>query len=1024
MARFLILTLLMHCVWVESLAQEVATVAEATLEATSEESKSPSVTTVPATAPGASEAVPPAEGKPTDKPGDVKPSGEVKPGVVPEDPKVIRRADQKDNPGDAAELQKATLGTDGKVAFQFRNQTWPEIIQWLSDIASEPIDWQELPADRVNITTPGRYDVEEVKDLLNRHLLGRGYTMLSLDGGLTIVKCDAINPALVPRVGELELDRVSPHSFVRISLDVGWLSAEKLAAELKPMMSKNGTLAALTTTNRLEAMDSAVTLRHVAALLAQERDVASRESLAPEFKLRHLPATEAKSMLEAFLGIEQKKETPMSPQEMAMRQQMMQQNGGQPPPTETKKVEVSIVANNRQNSIIIMAPPDRIAVATEFLKRIDVPSSSPISLADVQNRIQVFRLASLDPEKLIEIIQEMNILEPTTRTRVDNENRAVIVSGSAADRYIIDQLIQRLDGTGRKFEVLQLRRLNARDVAESISFLMGQEKDEEPARNRGYSYMWGGMPSEEEKKPQDKFRVAANTKFRQVLLWANEQEMGEVRNLLIKLGELPPPGGDSRTVRVVDASPTPETFEYLKRLKAQWSQIAPNAMELPTEESFADPYKERDAESDDDESLKGDDNHALPDLPGGESEQPKDKDQARESTAQEARILNGQPLTTISPGRGTPTSVPQRSTLVVNQPPIATKPLGRIHSAEDFDRAFGDPVAAEGDRLENAPKANDTAPIKIEIDQAGNLRLSSSDTAALDRLESMMLQFTPPKRPYQVFKIRYASASWMRLNLEDYFKDDDDEKDDQSDSFFRWYWDEQPEEEKQPEGLGKGNKLRFIDDIDTNTIVVNGADAEQLQTIEELIEIWDVPEPVNKRKTRFTRLLPIRFGKAEKIAGTVKDAYRDLLSSNDKAFQQNQGGAQEGNATARKQTPKNRDGGGSELVDTAGGRESGGSDFTFKGKLSIGIDDVGNTLLISAEGEPLLDLVCDMVKQLDEASKPSGDVQVVRMSGGISVDSLEAALRAFNTGGAASNEKSGAKPNVEASSESNAAPSP
>jgi type II secretory pathway component GspD/PulD (secretin) len=989
MARlFLFILLSVHASLVLAL-QEAAVVVGSTPEAvkaTAEEK------TAPTTPQADTTAGPTTASKPGEATGDAKPADGSPPSTENAEPKVIRRDQQTVNPGDAEEFEKATLGEDGKVAFQFRNQTWPELVLWLSDISDEPIDWQELPADRVNITTPGRYNVDEVRDLLNRHLLGRGYTLLKLDGGLTIVKCDALNPSLVPRVDEFALAKTMPHSFVRISLDVGWLSAEKLAAELKPMMSKNGTLAALTTTNRIEAMDSAITLRHVADLLSQERDAASREALAPEFKLRHLPASEAKAMLESFLGIEKKKDVPLTPQEMAMLQQMQQQNGGQPPPAQEKKSEISIVANSRQNSVIIMAPPDRIAIATEFLKRIDVPSSSIASLADVKSRIQVFRLASLDPEKLIEIIEEMSILEPTTRTRVDNENRAIIVSGSAADRYIIDQLIQRLDGTGRKFEVLQLRRLDARDVAESVSFLMGQEKEEDSSsRNRGYSYMWGGMP-EEEKKPEDKFRVAANTKFRQVLLWANDAEMEEVRNLLIKLGELPPPGGDSRTVRILDASPTPETLEYLKRIKAQWNQIAPNTIELPDDSSFTDPLKGQDSVDEDNADESDDGTQALPDLPKEQDEKPRSKDNARDQTALQAMPNDSVHLTTLQDGDDS----------------MLTEPTTEIDSAEDFDRVFGrrqrQELASPEGKIES--QAKDAAPIKIEIDSSGNLLLSSRDTDALDRLESMMLQLAPPKRPYRVFKIRFASASWMRLNLEDYFKEDDDEKDNTADSFYRWYWDEPEEEEKGPEGLGKGNKLRFIDDIDTNTIVVNGADSEQLKIIGELIEIWDVPEPVNKRKTRFTRLLPVRFGKADKIATTVKDAYRDLLSSNDRAFEQNQGGGgADGNANARKQTPKNREGNGSELVDTAGDRESGGSDFTFKGKLSIGIDEVGNTLLISAEGEPLLDLVCDMVKQLDDASRPSGDVQVVRMSGGVSAQALEAALRAFDSGASPASEK-------------------
>lgn len=867
-------------------------------------------------------------------------------------PKVIRRDSTTSEQHDPNEL-KATVGEDGRVAFQFRNQGWVELVQWLADISDQPLDWLELPGDRVNIRSPGRYTVEETRDLFNRYLLARGFTLLEVDGGLTITKTEGINAAIVPRVTESELTALKPYSFVRASLDVGWLSAEKLAAELAPMISSNGKLTALTTTNRIEAMDAATNLRQIADLLARERDSASMESLAPEFKLRYLAAEEAKLMLEEFLGVEKKKDTPLTPQQMQMMQQMRNQNKGAPP-TE-KKVELSIVANARRNSVIIRAPADRLAIAMEFLKRIDMPSDTMISLADIQNRVQVFRLASLDPDKLIEIVNELNVLEPTTRVRVDKDNNALIVSGSAADRFVIAEMIKRLDGSGRSFEVLPLRRLDPSEVAESIAFLMGQkDKDEDQGSSRrSYYYGYYGRGNEEEKKETDEFRVAANNRYRQVLLWANEQEMEEVRSLLVKLGELPPPGGSRQTVRTIDASATPETLEYLQRLKEQWQRISPNPLELPNEELFQEPNARPQSEEEVDDAGKTDED-------GPKKKMSKDN----LATAQSAdyRLTMMQP-----PGEGP-----------------------AIRSSKDFDRMFNkEPAEKEVPKSE----ANETAaPLKIEIDSLGNLILSSPDSAALDRLENLMLQIKPPKRPYQVFHIEHASATWMRLNLEDYFKDAEDSGDSEADSFFRWYWGSGDDDKKEePSGLGKGNKLRFVDDLDTNTLVVTGATNEQLRTINELIELWDVPEPVNKRKTRFTKLIQVDYGKADKIAETVKEAYRDLLSSNDKAFTSGGGKGQNG-GSQNNETAKSREGNGSGIQNDSG-RDGGGADFSFKGKLSIGIDGVGNTLLVSAEGEPLLELVADMIDQLDDAARPKGDIQVIQLPGGISGDTLRNALQ-------------------------------
>ena len=225
--------------------------------------------------------------------------------------------------------------------------------------------------------------------------------------------------------------------------------------------------------------------------------------------------------------------------------------------------------------------------------------------------------------------------------------------------------------------------------------------------------------------------------------------------------------------------------------------------------------------------------------------------------------------------------------------------------------------------------------------------LISPDTEALDRLENMMLQFRPPKRPYRVFKIKYASSYWVRLNLEDYFEDLEADGESEADVFYRWWFDIEESSDDSPGGLGKNAKLRFVDDPDTNTIVVSGATSEQLRTIGELIELWDVEEPVNKKKMRFTRLVSMKYGQADKIAETIKDAYRDLLSSNDKAFSSGGKGQGQGQGDERKNVPRNREGNGSGLVDDKG-KEGGGADFSFKGKLSIGVDKVGNTLLISA----------------------------------------------------------------------------
>lgn len=437
--------------------------------------------------------------------------------------------------------------------------------------------------------------------------------------------------------------------------------------------------------------------------------------------------------------------------------------------------------------------------------------------------------------------------------------------------------------------------------------------------------------------------------------------MNEVRNLLVKLGELPPPSGNNQNIRVINADLNPETFRYLKGLERQWQQVSPNPLLLPAEDRFKDQL------APDDTKRKGStDTETDTDTETEtETETPHDSDQTQ-----------------------------------ANDLPLKTAPPQMDHDTVSSHRDTQQWTALLAQNASDADQSLASEPIRFEIDAAGNLVISSRDTAALDRLEDLMLQFAPPRRAYHTFITKYTSANWVKLNLEDFFKDEDDKKND-SNSFSRWYFgfDDQEDNKQGPSGLGRSAKLRFLADIDTGTIVVSNASAEQLKTIEELIRLWDVPEPVNNRRVRYTRLVSIGYGRAGKIAETIKETYRDLLSSNDKAFQQPGQAAQGGGNQVQKANAANVRSGGSELVDMGGsGQQGGGADFSFKGKLSLGIDELGNTLLVSAEGEELLKLVCDMIDQLDKAARASDGVRVMNMPASVNAGALEMALRTLQSG--------------------------
>jgi len=956
----------------------------------------PGATPQGATQPGAvpPNAIPPGAVKPGDagKPGDK----EKKADAPSAEKGVAEPIKRKSEPPDPPNKREFDIKPDeqGLVQFQFRNQAWPELMRWLADVCGMSLDWQELPGDYLNIATQRKHTLEETRDLFNRHLLARGFTMLEFDGTIQILKTSGINAALVPKVEPSKLASLPPNRFVRVSFSLDTLIAADVVTELKPLISSNGTLSALAATNRLEAMDTAANLSELSRILSEEQSDAALESLAREFVLEHVRAIDVREQLLQFLGLETKKRESMSreqqmmemqQQQMMMQQQQQQQQKGGVAPNQKSKAEIYIVGNVRRNSIIAHAPPDKMAVIAAFVKRVDVPNENADSLESLQARTQVYRLSSLDPKQLVASLVAMDAMEPTTRLEVDEKNKAIIAYASFSDQYTIKKMIERLDGSARDVDVIQLRRLRAEDVVGTIKFLMGnEEKKEDNSRNRYYD-PWGSNNTKKDTNT-DQFRVAANSQDNQVLIWANEVERAEVQKLLIKLGELPPTGGSASRVRVIDANRSSDTQAYLKRLQEAWSKISPTPLELPTEDQFDAPDAMKEPASDKEKEPKDSAKKNKEDEPSKEkvTGAPLNKKDVSQTpfTLQDRNLARlGIPTGRFSASNQTESQGGE--TVGAGNQEVEGTPKDELSTPEKAltKETVRNPSAARPDSQQGSLKAK--APIEISFDERGNLVLRSDDTDALSKLEQLMIDNAPPQRGYEVYAIKHSKPSWIKWNLEDYYKEEKKENNN-SNSFMRFFFDMDASNEKKSDDaqLGKKRKLRFLSDNDTNSLIVIGADDAQLKTIEELIRLWDVPEKTNKQRLRFTKLVKVEYSRAEGIVEAIKEAYRDLLSTNDKAFQkEREGGGGDGKEPKRS--------------DSSDSIFDGGMNFSFSGRLSLGVDKITNSIIVCAEGDDLLTLVLDMIKQLDTAAMPSESVEILKLDGANS-QAMEKALTAWS----------------------------
>lgn len=842
--------------------------------------------------------------------------------------------------------------------FNFIGQPWPDVMQWLANVSKCSLDWQELPNDYLNLTTQRTYSLDEVRDLINRHLSARGFISVQSGELLSVFKIEKLDPSVVKRVKEDELYDLKPYDFVKVSFELPeGMEVDKAKDDVKQVLNPTAKIFPLVSSRQLLVMDSVANLRTVSELLNQERLIKEGRIVPKEIVLKHARPQQVIEILYVILGMDPKgkpaqTDPQMQAQMMQQMQQMQQQGGGRDMSKMMKQSEqpkVYLAFNRQRNSVLINAPPEQMKVIERTITYLDVPfgaDSGAATAADVGSTERVMKpytLTTLDPSDFRRTLEEIGGLSPYAEFKTDDDTRTIFAMAPESDHVKIKNLITQFDGSGREFEVIQLRRLPADAVAASINNLMGTPGEkEDKGRNYGYS-PWDYDPyrerQESRKKQTKAFGCDADIERNRLLLWANEHEMKRVHDLLVKLGEISGGQADARPVRVIAPADAKDTAALLEKLRTAWSSSGGNELIIKA--------------------------------PPAPKPAPEVK---TESTEKPAAAPDEEP----SPDRAThlqsPGRVPARFAQVDAVAATTDNPNNETATA---------PVA----KPTEPPAKEPAPPVTITVTEDGRLMLSSPDTAALDRMEEMIEELAPQEKRFKIFPCKYIRASEMWYDLTDFFEDELKSK---SGEMIRdWNGFLIPtgnDKDKAGTGLSKRRKLMITYDRPSNSILVANASNTQLAEIQQLIEQFDKPAKSDSVEIRQTAAIKIHYSKPSVIAAAVKEVYRDLLSSRDKEF--DRGDKREERSSTERTT-----------ILSFGPQSSSGSDadrksaikIGFDGALSLGADDISGVLIVSAQ-KGIFDDIVRMVRELDNEAAPQTTVHVHHMSGNVSAESVQKAL--------------------------------
>lgn len=341
---------------------------------------------------------------------------------------------------------------DARLSFNFSGADWRLVLEWLAEEAGLSLQIDRVPPGTVNFSDPSRtYSLSESMDLLNRLLLDRGFALVRRGRLLMLIDLESDNASgLISEVAELitpdELDQRGDSDIVRCVFPLGSLAPDAARTEIAQLIGPAGRAVVLDSAKQVVVTETVGKLKAIRNLLD---NAASAGSDVTEIVLKHRAADEILEIARPLLGLEA---------------------GINSSP------EIRIATGLYGDRLYATGDASKCALLEKIVERADTPLQTPAATGDTEAtlpRLETYPISNVDPAVVIDVLQTLLAGVPDTRIATDPQTRGIIAFTRPETHTLIQQTIDKLEGKGTSFEVIQLRRLEPSQALLTINKFFG-----------------------------------------------------------------------------------------------------------------------------------------------------------------------------------------------------------------------------------------------------------------------------------------------------------------------------------------------------------------------------------------------------------------------------------------------------------------------------------------------------------------------------------------------------------------------
>lgn len=457
--------------------------------------------------------------------------------------------------------------------------------------------------------------------------------------------------------------------------------------------------------------------------------------------------------------------------------------------------DIEISFDQENESIVAIAPARMQEQIAQMVAEVERAAGT-----DPASTLEVYRLKRADARTALEVLENAFQRETPKIKLTFNRRSGQITAVATPDQHaMIQRTLDELDHDDRELEVFQL------DVLEPFAAEMSIDR------------LFGGDEYGDPNYPI----VDSDSNSQQLFVRATRQQLGEIRDLLVKMGErglsVQKSTGKNQRMRVIPFRGN--AADALREIQRVWPQIRKNNIRVVTPSAVVPTLK-------------------RPGMRDSSVVPPNEKSE-KKSNAQFA---------------------------VPAEEPEKTQSKSQDNAAIEAEKSTEIEVAQATDDSDKKTTEKPLPPI-IVAPGDGSITIASDDPEALDQFESLLRAMSVGHRgsrgnDFVVFSLRYTSAVQTATTLEDLFGLNNNRRN-RGNSF---------------QNRVATGSVSIVPDERLNAIIVhaNRHDREMIENLLQVLDAEDVPESLAANRPK---LIPVKNTDAVRIERVIRSVYSTAMKT-------------------------------------------------------------------------------------------------------------------------------------------------